>query len=483
VRFKLVAPPEVVAALAEAEEAYRGAVNFFLKRLFSVRGPYRNVPPKRRKEGKCIACDRTVEIAWVGSPGPLCRECGDARLGWFALRKRFIPTKWRTVPAPDSVYVAVPGISATLADLAWGQAEAIMKSWLSNRERRWREADRLAEELREWREGKFGQAPERRPLTPAGIRRRIALLEWRVRRLRRDPNPPRFRGGVLNLPNTVVFLDEETVEMRLEGKRLTAKVVVDVRREQSREFLADRVRWILRMQAEGIRPYPRLLMREGELYLEYPLRSLRLVPSPESSFAAVGVCKGYGALVAMAAVSSPHGKPHHLWLDKGDEVRRRMSSRKWLRRRLQLIAARARGEGRRYRLWRKLRSMKKESDFAKTEAHRVAREVVRRVREIFPDGHAVIVMERSRGQGSWSMSKRVEQFIRYKAIEEGIPVVYVPRGGVLTSCSKCGFDSPSNRRGGYFKCGRCGYSLNANLNAAINLANRFYEPSARPKSD
>jgi IS605 OrfB family transposase len=67
-------------------------------------------------------------------------------------------------------------------------------------------------------------------------------------------------------------------------------------------------------------------------------------------------------------------------------------------------------------------------------------------------------------------------FVQYKAIIAGVLVVFVPPAYTSKTCSRCGHVHPetdskkSYRNGKNFKCGHCGFSHDADLNAACNIA-------------
>lgn len=71
----------------------------------------------------------------------------------------------------------------------------------------------------------------------------------------------------------------------------------------------------------------------------------------------------------------------------------------------------------------------------------------------------------------WSYYK-LQNFIEYKAKREGIKVRYVDPTNTSQTCSKCGHVYSQNRKTrDEFKCVKCNFSLNADHNAAINIAN------------
>jgi len=70
---------------------------------------------------------------------------------------------------------------------------------------------------------------------------------------------------------------------------------------------------------------------------------------------------------------------------------------------------------------------------------------------------------------------RLQSFIAYKAIEAGIPVFFVRPAWTSATCPKCGDAHPRNRdrKMHRYKCQYCGYELNDDLVAAINIARLF----------
>ena len=71
---------------------------------------------------------------------------------------------------------------------------------------------------------------------------------------------------------------------------------------------------------------------------------------------------------------------------------------------------------------------------------------------------------------SWSYSQ-LQQYIEYKAKREGIKVRYVNASNTSLTCSRCGHINPDNRKTrDNFICAECGHKLNADHNAAINIA-------------
>ncbi len=72
----------------------------------------------------------------------------------------------------------------------------------------------------------------------------------------------------------------------------------------------------------------------------------------------------------------------------------------------------------------------------------------------------------------WSFAQLYD-FTVYKAQERGIRVGRIDPRHTSQTCSQCGYQHRSNRRSqSFFKCRSCGYSLNADLNAAKNIRDK-----------
>lgn len=71
---------------------------------------------------------------------------------------------------------------------------------------------------------------------------------------------------------------------------------------------------------------------------------------------------------------------------------------------------------------------------------------------------------------NWSYYE-LQSMIEYKAEREGIEVVYINPAYTSQTCSKCGYVDKENRESQErFACKSCGFELNADHNAAINIA-------------
>jgi len=106
--------------------------------------------------------------------------------------------------------------------------------------------------------------------------------------------------------------------------------------------------------------------------------------------------------------------------------------------------------------------------------HCVSKEIVDKPFDVFALEKLGVSKKKKRGKrfnrklGSWSYGE-LQRFISYKAEAQGKMVVFVNPKYTSQRCSRCGFVHKWNRHGLGFRCGNCGFSLNADLNASRNI--------------
>lgn len=110
--------------------------------------------------------------------------------------------------------------------------------------------------------------------------------------------------------------------------------------------------------------------------------------------------------------------------------------------------------------------------------HRTANEIIE---EAIRYGCSVIALEdlgeiRVRTRASWGHRwafRRLNSYIKYKAVEHDIKVVQVQPKNTSQRCSTCGFTSTNNRDAETFLCLDCGYENHSDYNAAKNIGLRY----------
>lgn len=125
---------------------------------------------------------------------------------------------------------------------------------------------------------------------------------------------------------------------------------------------------------------------------------------------------------------------------------------------------------------------RKEANFRRNENHRIANKLVILAKDTgrgigledlthIRDRTTVRAKDRNRHSG-WAFSQ-LQAFLGYKAKLAGVPVVIVDARYTSQMCSECGHTEKANRRSqSRFVCKQCGFSLNADRNAARNVRDR-----------
>jgi len=157
----------------------------------------------------------------------------------------------------------------------------------------------------------------------------------------------------------------------------------------------------------------------------------------------------------------------------GREIRGIRRHYAWLRRRLQ-----------ERKLLKKVKQIgNKERRIVNDLLHKISREIVNLAKE----HNAVIVMGNLKGIRQHAKNKgkrmrrlinswayyRLQKYIEYKALWEGIKVIYIDERGTSTTCHRCGAKGRRKTQG-CFECPNCGLrDFNTDINGARNILKRF----------
>jgi len=124
----------------------------------------------------------------------------------------------------------------------------------------------------------------------------------------------------------------------------------------------------------------------------------------------------------------------------------------------------------------------KENRFKKDCNHKISKQII----SSLPEGCTIVledlkwITNKQRGKklnrviSTWAYFQ-LEQFLTYKAEEKGIEIAKVKPHFTSQRCSKCGHTEKRNRIKSNFVCCKCGFSLNADLNAARNIKQKHLD--------
>ena len=126
-----------------------------------------------------------------------------------------------------------------------------------------------------------------------------------------------------------------------------------------------------------------------------------------------------------------------------------------------------------------------EKRFVKDVNHQISKRIVNEPASVF----AMEDLTNIRKNKKWKVFNKLlhgwsffqlEQMIVYKADELGKHVVFVNPKNTSTTCCKCGHIDKHSRNLSRFKCISCGFEIDADLNAARNIASRGKSLLSRP---
>lgn len=154
----------------------------------------------------------------------------------------------------------------------------------------------------------------------------------------------------------------------------------------------------------------------------------------------------------------------------GKEIRKIKSDYQYLKQQIQKKGTRS--------AKKKLKSLSgKEKRFVLDANHILSKKVANSDNQIFVLENLKHIKKNKYGKkfnrkmGSWSYFQ-FEQLLKYKAEALGKHVVYINPAYTSQECSSCGKILKSQRNGSRYECS-CGYKGHSDLNAAINIRNRF----------
>jgi len=244
------------------------------------------------------------------------------------------------------------------------------------------------------------------------------------------------------------------------GKRISLPIVFGERQKQRIEKM---------LGGEWELTTVEMVKRDGEWFAHFVLK--KTVEVPDEPETVIAIDRGEHNLAVAVAISRNNPKPMKGRFWRGSEIKRIRGLHAHIRRRLQ--------EKHRFGKVKELRG--KERRKVSQQLHIIANGIVAYAKQ-FPE--PVIVMEDLNGvrenfRKSKELNRRfhslpfrkLQTYIEYKALLEGVDVRYLPKKEVRNTsktCHRCGHVARVNGR--EFRCPECGLRYNRDLNAAINIA-------------
>jgi len=295
--------------------------------------------------------------------------------------------------------------------------------------------------------------------------------EHKSHRFRKDkksnPKPVEFKSKSmrLNYPRDYGFKKNNIISINSIYGRLLVKYKIGTFQQQ----ILDSKEWIIKSSILTIR-------KDGVIFLNIAIEKEMSETSFLNKDGVVGVDLGINFV---AVTTDTHGKTEFYG---GGKVK----YKRWLYAK-QRQEAQSLGTRSSKRFLRRQR--KREQRFVTHSNHCIAKDIVTKALQRFES--PIIAMEDLKGirqqsyQGKAHRTRlnkwafyQLQQFIEYKALEKGIPIVYVNPAYTSQACPKCGHIERSNRdrKKHQFQCKKCGYQSNDDRSASINIRDRAVVP-------
>lgn len=262
-------------------------------------------------------------------------------------------------------------------------------------------------------------------------------------------------------------------------------------------------------------PEIELLKRKNDYFIQYIYRQTPNIPLPDETFTAIGIDLGILNHYTMACIKKEElNKPFNIRFFSGRAMRRKRRQYYKIRRIWQKKTKHKdkNGKGRSEKWMKNKMNHQNEKRFIKTEMHKISTELAQFIHDsvkkpviILEDlkdirdetkkmkkSHLETLKKKLKGTSrKWYLKERylnkelnnwnfkdLYEFLKYKAEWLGIPVMTLSAVNSSIECNKCGHIDEKNYYDLHqlkFKCLNCGYECNADFNASVNLARRFFD--------
>ena len=524
IKFKIYPKRDDLKKLNDYFDEYAKAVIFAARVVDRLKNPFLFIGKKNNENSKkkwifpfdkCDFCEEKTEITHRTKQGKhICNSCYLLEFGENGVRKKIYSAKGRKVEPELNIFNATKALSGTHYNYSIREAFQLLDALKKQRQKRvkrlFRERIRLRqfEEMLEQEDKRYElpkrdrqrekrfihvnqkyRASELRGYTLNNIRRRIKVLRRNIERESRSlskKSPVIFKGNRIMLSPSIKFDDKNNkVKLTLsEGlpKEYTFSGL-NVANEHGKKFFAEKLKLI----KENKPKYAYLLRKQVNVDKKEPVYdyflqySVEFSPNAKEKYLGVlGIDRGINTLACVAFLEKEGKKPSFVKFFSGKEI---LDFKNQRRKQIYFL----KGVHNKYRKQQKIRMIEPRIDQL---LHNVSRQIIL----IAKEKNAAISLEqlekpqKSRFRQSRKVRYKLSQFnfktlsnyIDYKARKEGIKIAYVPPEMTSQTCAHCAMkgDVHSNTQRPYkntsslFKCNKCGIELNADYNAAFNIAQK-----------
>lgn len=312
--------------------------------------------------------------------------------------------------------------------------------------------------------------------TESQIKRVIDSLNKTIEKLNKRLKETKinFRGTIVDLQNTAIRnINLKDIELNIDGRTEKLAIAVkNVKSQKSKKWLSEVINRIKKGEAR----YPLLIRKNDTFYLSYPVRYELQEPLIPSKTRIMGIDRGVNQLAVTAIIDKPNDIPHHIKFYSGKDL---------MRNKIKYQLIRKKFTGTKSVNKRRAKFGKKVDRISNYLLHVISRQIVNQAQELQPvviamEDLKIIPGEKRPKRGTAVREKKIRfklnnftygklrDLIVYKAALAYVPVRFVKPEYTSQTCYRC--CKTGERSKGFFKCNNCGLKINADLNAAINIA-------------
>ncbi|MEM2955068.1 MAG: transposase [Candidatus Nanoarchaeia archaeon] len=525
VKFKLNPTKEELIEFDNYFTEYSKAVNFAIKKIYQITKDIKFLGKK--KEGiwifpndVCDYCNSKKEIRYQDKKNKknICNDCYKNNFDVNALRKKMVPVirgkRKEKLDSKLNIKNATNRIAPTHMHFAVREAYQIIKSLKAQRKKRIRKLNKDRQKLKKFEEmldpskrleiPLRGRQKEKRYIhksdkekisehfgyTEKQIINKIKILKRNIEREEkslRKKSLITFKGNRIQLTPPKFDYDDNRVAFTLFKKKRYRIFATNVSSKKSKQFFQKKLDEIKKQKpnyAYLIRKEKRMLSNKKkeilnkknllyDYYLQYTISTPVTLKEQYDYVLGIDTNIGKTAVCVMISRENPK-KPVLVKFIKGRIAEIKIKNRK---QKAYLI-----GVHNRKRKIKKLRPIRFKID---NILHNISKEIV----SIAKEKNACIVIEdlekikksrirqsrRERFYVSLFVARKLANFIQYKSLREGIKVIRIPPEFTSRICSHCGsnrIQRPYKNTISLMKCDNCGIELNADYNAAYNIAQK-----------
>lgn len=526
IKFKIYPEKKDIEKLNNYFDEYAKAVNFAAKIIDKLKEQFFFIGQKNKEQTgkkwifpieKCDFCGEEKEIVYQSKRGKkICKNCYMKEFSEGEIRKKIYSTKGRKVNPSYNIKNATNKLCATHYNYAPREAFQLLDALKKQREKRIRRLKKDKIRLRQFEE-MLEQEDKRYELPKKGKQREprfihislkdrasefegkgytIKKIKDKIKTLRRNiekeekslrkKSPIEFKGNRIMLTNNLKFdFEKDMVRIPL-TKELTKYYKfsgLNVANEHGRKFFEEKLKLI----KENKPKYSYLIRKqinkdkENPVYDYYLQYTVEFLPEIKTEYKGIlGIDCGVNTPACVVLLEKGKEKPSLVKFFSGKDILKLK-----IRRRKQLYFL----KGKHHKIMKQKRIRPIEPKINQI-LHTIAKQIVGLAKE----KEVAISLENLEKpkKGKYKQSrfiryklslfnfKTLQNYIAYKAKKEGIKVIYVPPEMTSQTCSHCAIkgnihaDTKRPYKNSYslFKCNKCGIELNADYNAAFNIAQK-----------